>query len=170
MKVFGAAAIIIASFLGGFSRLRFERKRISCLHSLIDSLMYLKRELLERQTELWSVFQVLCSEAEDDTVRAFYTQLSARRSALGENSFQQIWRQSADAALQAMGKACRDELCTIGTVLGSSELSSQLGAIERACSHLESYASSLKSELSEKGRLTLALSFSLGAFVVILLL
>ena len=170
MKAAGGVIILLAFLLAALSVLKCDKARLQVLLSLRESLYVLGRELSEGQRELWTVFWELAQKGGSEEVQHFFSALCAKRKEVGEKPFSTLWSECVCAALPTLGKEEAEELLSLAPVLGRSDLDAQCAAIERVCAAFEKHAAELRAHFAEKNRVTWGVSFSLGAFVVILLM
>ena len=170
MKLYGALLILSASLAAALFLLREERNRLRSVAALQRGLRALRGTLAERQTPLPAAFRELSVQTEDAAVRAFFAALAHNMERLGEESFSVLWRAAAADRLAALGADTAERLALLGEQLGGSELERQCKALDKCADALETLTAQAAGRRAEKRRMTLGLSLSLGAFLVILLL
>lgn len=169
-KLIGAAAILLASFLGALLRLQKKKERIALLRALETSLSALRGELAERRRSLGDIFRSLSQRSAHEKVGAFYERLCADLDTLGDRGFSEIWRTAAKGCFAPLGDAVVDALLPLGGCLGGSELERQCAALDTAARRIAGEAQSRKEKLAEERKLSFGLSLSAGAFLVIMLM
>ena len=169
MKLCGALLILLSSLAAALSLLGEERKKQRSLAALRQGLLTLRGAIAERQTPLPEAFRTLAGEAEDKTVRAFFTVLTRNMESLGERSFSALWRDAAEA-LGPLGGETAERLAALGGQLGGRELERQCAALDKCAEVLEGQLAQAAARRAERRRMTLGLSLSLGSFLIILLL
>lgn len=170
MKAAGGVVILLAFLLAALCAQKSDKARLQALLSLREKLFGLERELSEGQRELWTVFRELVQKGGSEEVQRFFTALCAKKEEVGEKPFSTLWSECICAALPSLDEEDAGELRSLGSVLGISDLDAQCAAIERVCAAFEKHAADLRAHFAEKSRVTWGVSFSLGAFVVILLM
>ena len=170
MKLCGALLILLSSLAAALSLLGEERKKQRSLAALRQGLLTLRGAIAERQTPLPEAFRTLAGEAEDKTVRAFFTVLTRNMESLGERSFSALWHDAAAESLGPLGGETAERLAALGGQLGGSELERQCAALDKCAEELEGQLAQAAARRAERRRMTLGLSLSLGSFLIILLL
>ena len=169
-RLLGAAAILLASYLTAFLRLRGKRERIRRLRALSDSLVRLRSELCERQRSLGEIFFQLASNAADAKIKAFFALLGESLRQLGERGFLEIWNTAVAVSFAHLGEEAVNTLCAAGLLLGGSELDAQGAALGTAARRLGALADAEYEALKNDRKLSFGLSLSAGAFLVIILM
>ena len=168
-RISGAAAILVSCFLAAIMRLRSQKERIRFLRALETSLLELRGELVERRRGLGEIFLLLANK-NDEAVGRFYETLCDGLESLGERSFSEIWRASAEISFSTLGENCLDALLPLGVCLGGSELELQCAALESAARRIADTARTEKESLAAERKLSIGISLSAGAFLVIILM
>ena len=169
-KLLGAASILLACFWAALGRLRDKKQSIAHLHALAQSLLELRSALQERQQGLGGMFMSLAQKYEKGPVRGFYGRLNEKLEDLGEYSFSELWRGTAEECFSALGEGVVDNLCPLGDCLGGSELDRQCTALERAAQRIEKEAETRREALGGEKRLSFGLSLCAGGFLAIMLM
>lgn len=170
MKLVGAAAILLGSLLAALTQLNAEKTREETRRALRRSLILLRNELYERQTILPEAFPGLAGASGCEAAQGFYVFLSEEMRQLGERSFSAIWRDCAGEKLAMLDEEDTEAIASLGTTLGGSELELQCAALEKCADTLERKSAQCAAERAEKRKMTLGVTLSLGAFVIILLI
>ena len=96
--------------------------------------------------------------------------LNEKLEDLGEYSFSELWRGTAEECFSALGEGVVDILCPLGDCLGGSELDRQCTALERAAQRIEKEAETRREALGGEKRLSFGLSLCAGGFLAIMLM
>ena len=161
MKWFGAAIIIIVSYLCGNLLSSEENKKLVCLDSLIALLGFMLRRISSERTPLYEIF-VSFSDAFLEE-RGF---LPLMRSHRGETN--RLWIEAID--LLPLERETQNELARFGTDLGRLNLDEQEKRI-MACTDMLVYErDKLKSILPAKQKSIRAVCLLIGVMTAILLL
>lgn len=137
MKILGALSVIIGCGLFGLVQSRTLSRRERCLTELIDSLQYMISELKAELLPLPELIRTL-SETAGNEVRKYYVNLFSALNALGEESFEHLWRTAAESeATLALSGEQRQILSTAGAFMGKFSAGEQTAALESCISRLE---------------------------------
>lgn len=169
MKILGALLAFSSCFSVGMVSVAAAKRRIRTLKVLIMAIERMSVELSSRLTPIPEIVGLL-SHSKKGGAEDFFTELSARISELGEIELSELWRECAEQVLTALSA---DELCdfaALGCVLGRGDLSSQLSALNHCKLRLDEALNAARGELSQKSRLCLGVSGSIGLMLVIMLI
>lgn len=168
-KLFGAAAIMLSSFLAAHGKIRAERSALTALHALALSLGYIRSELAERLTPLGEIFSGLEKSAGDAAVSAFYGALARALYDKSELSISSIWTKAAGERLSMLGDGVLRAVLPLGEALGRSDVETLISQLERSVSALEELERAAAAKQPERTRLAYGVALCLGAFVLIVL-
>ena len=169
-KLFGAASILLGCFWAALGRLRRKKEDILLLRTLAQSLQALCGTLSEQQKGLGGLFSAQAEKSENEAVSGFYEALNKKMEDLGDYSFSEIWGTTVDACFAAAGEELCGVLRPLGELLGGSELDRQCRALDRAARTIGELAAAQRAALGGEMKLSFALSFCAGAFLVIMLM
>lgn len=163
IRSFGLLLLLITAAMGGNAAAKSLEARVKRLRTLE---WFCEAAGSELKYLLPTVKELLCSLA----ARADFQELVFLRTAAEEScAFPESWRH----ALETDKTLCADEreiLRTVGSTLGSTELSAQLSALKLCCERLRRLREAAESEVVRRGRLYRSMGILTGIFLVILLL
>ena len=168
MKLLGGILVMTAASLGCVLLLREQRKRQDDLRSLAAALELLRGEIssgivplalgIERaNTHARGIGNVLFSKVLDGFPE------------LGDSSFKEIWDKALIASCPWLPQDVQAEIRKLGGVLGRFDVELQLRTLDACAAYLGEQWKRLRNEYPSRRRVTLGLSFSLSALLVILL-
>ena len=153
----------------GLRRAEELRRRAGELESWAGAMALLEGELSFRLPGLPNLLEDLsrrCPGRVGQTLSA----VAAALPRLGEESFEEIWRQTLAEGADSLTEEDLEPLFRLGGILGRWGWEEQGAAAERARLALEDRASHIRGEWREKGRTYGVLGLSLGMLTAILLL
>lgn len=142
------------------------KNRIMFLEEFIHSLEIMSRELETRARALPTLMSML-SDGRTDACGQFYQRMVNNMDRLGDCSFSQLWKETAETFFSVPE---RSTVMLLGESLGRFELKAQVSAINAAADELYSQLNGLKTQYSEKSRLNIGLYSALGIMITIVLL
>ena len=169
MRGLGALCIAAASLGFGLTILRERRRHIRCLRALGDALCLLASELGQSRAPLTQLVRELGGRTARPAC-SFFQALAEGLAKLGEQSFFEIWSETAAAALPELNDTERESLLDAGRHLGRFSPDEQIRALERSAALLADALRREEAAYREGRKLCLALPTAAGALLVILLL
>ena len=169
-KSIGAALIFAASMWTAYLLVSRREKQRKDILALQEGLLYLKRELAERMAPLSECFALLSRQEKRNSVGEFYRQLLSGMSELGAERFSAVWNKAVREKLTFLAEWEAERIGSLGTVLEGSDASALCEALDNAEKDLAHSAFRLEEKRKESTRLAFCVSFSSGAFFIIMLI
>ena len=169
MRLAGCGIIFLSFISFGILRVRDRRRHLQFLSDMISALRMLSAELQDRRPPMKELLEWTARHTEGET-GLFFSGLSKDISKLGEESFDSLWRQSAGTCLGTMSTADYRDLCSLGKMLGRTDLAEQISALNNCCRSLQTRFEREGSEYQDEKKLSLGVSTALGLLVCILIL
>ena len=168
MKLIGAILIMASASLSCALLLREKRKRQEAYHSLAAALEFLRGELSTGGIPLDLGIERAYMHAEG-LGKAFLSAVRDGLPELGEYAFAEIWDKVLTETCPWLSLDIHAELKRLGGVLGRFDLELQLHSLDVCVSDLTEQWQRLRNDYPSQRRVSLGLSFSLSALLVILL-
>ena len=169
MKVYGAGAVLCASFLFAYARLAEKKREIALLAGLCGALDRMYAELSSALTPLPGVIAQAAVPG-SGPASSFFFQLLHGFESLDERDFRQIWEEAAKKHLKELRAEDLSALVELGSWLGRYTLEEQLAALDRCRQSLRESCNSRRASYQSERKLSYGLSFVAGCFLTILLL
>lgn len=169
IRLMGAALLAGGAAALGYLAVKHLDGRVRDLQELTAGIETLQRELGWRLAPLP---EALSRAAESVKGRAaqFFRLCARGAEHLDGRTFQQIWRDAAEASQMRLERVDIDLLDQLGAVLGRYDGDSQRQALETAGVRLESQWSAAAEQRGRLGRVYGVLGLTAGLFLVILLI
>lgn len=168
-RVAGACMIIAAFVYSGIYIIYSKREQVRALRELCNALRHLYAELNARLSPLPEITARLAKNA-GKYAPVFFSEVNTELIQLGEISFHEIWENAADKTLDCIGAQEKDELKSLGNILGAYELEEQLNAVTLCCTALEKKLDCAEKELAEQERTCIGICSVLGVLVAVVLI
>ena len=168
-RALGFALLLLSAALWASERIQDRAAQNAALRSFCGLLGQLYGLLETEGAPMPELLQTLTERA-DGAARDFAAALSASLPALGEHSFEALYRAALAQNQIARDKDARRALEALGAVLGRYELKTQLDAVSGCLAALRRELDKREGEARDAGRLTLGLSLSGAALLGIILL
>lgn len=168
MKLLGAILIMTAASLGGVLLLREKKQRQDGDRSLAAALELLRGELSSGVIPLDLGIERAYTHAKG-IGKAFLSTVRDGFHDLGEHSFEEIWDKALADTCPWLALDTQAEIRKLGGELGRFDLELQLRFLDACISYLKEQWQLQRSTYPSDRRVTLGLSFSLSALLVILL-
>lgn len=168
MKYLGALLILLSALAFGVRLCAEKRQHNRILRDLLECLELLQGELELSGAPIPELLQSLAEKVSGET-GAFLCRLSIGMERLGEDSFSQIWSETAKSCFSLLCQEEKEELCRMGSILGRLDLDAQLRALRYCCCFLRGRLEEAVRAYPDKRRLTLSLCACAAVFTVILI-
>ena len=168
-RAVGFALLLLSALVWAGERVR-ERAAQNEVLAAFCALLAQLYGLLETEGAPMPELLHTLTERTDGAARDFAALLSASLPALGERSFEELYRAALEQNPVARDRDARRELASLGAVLGRYELRTQLEAVSDCLSALRGELEKRRGEACDSGRLTLGLALSGAALLGIILL
>lgn len=169
MRYMGCILLVMGGFYLGVRRAGDVKAKVATLRAVCAMIELIKNEICSRRTPLNELFLSLSSSAPRE-VLPFVKDVSGRLSTLGEYSFSEIWRSSADENLGVLSEQSLCAVSEFGQSLGRYEASLQGSAADRAMAILGSELKKLESTARAEEKMHIALGGGLSLIAALMLL
>lgn len=169
MRIIGAGIVFLSFIVMGILQTRDEAHRIRCLSDISNALTLLSAELQSRRPPMKDLLEWASLNSEGEA-KSFFNCLTDNLSRLGEISFPSLWEEAAENSLRSLNPADLKDLESIGKILGRTELSAQIAALNSCERSLRIKLENDEIRYRERKKLNLGIPATLGALFCILLL
>ena len=166
IDILGCLLLLVGGSAIGMSMVMEERRRIKAITTLIHGLEGMERELALRLTPLPELLLTVASGLEEPISTLFQ---HCGTLAGQETQFSIIWGETLKEH-SYLGEAILDILYPLGSILGRFEGDEQCRSLRDAVRSLEMIREEVRQESRRLGKVYPTLGFTVGAFLVILLL
>ena len=168
MRGIGALLIVLASAALGLGFVRSRGRRLYALREICAGLELLSAELDKWTEPLPRTLERLGTVA-PECAGTFFCLLAEKMTELGERRFAELWSECVEASFPDLKKQERQELCSLGGILGRYELSRQLEGIDRCRTRLALDRDRAAASFGQEQRLGLGLSLTSGVLLALVL-
>lgn len=168
-RLVGAALLELGAMALGMCAVEHLRGRVRDLRGLISGIEEMIRELDYRLLPLPELFE-RASECAQGKASLFFDLCGQGADHLNGRRFYAVWTQAAEAAQMRLEEEDLAILERLGAVLGRYDGDSQREALAAAAGRLARQQSCAEEQSCRLGRIYRVLSFTAGAFLVILLI
>lgn len=168
MKILGFLLIGISSLICGQSYSALKKSRVDDLNSFCSMLELMHAELGNRLRPLPELVHML-NEKMTGKALAFSKLLALNMGLLGERNFSQIWEESFNACGPNLDDKEYEAVKALGIFLGRYDAGFQCAAISKTLTGLQCQLKKERAELPQFNRMSMGVSLSMGALLMILL-